>query len=285
MNTILLPTDFSDNSHNALKYGLEIAKALKTDVIIFHANHVPVIAPNTPVGVYDSLIINDEKKQKESLIKLKDKIYAEMGITEKEVPVRCVVKLGFAVDEILNIAEEQNIGLVVMGTQGATGLQKAFIGSNAASIIKGSKKPILSVPFKSQFKGINKIALATDFHHIEDKKAILPLLEIALLFNAEVQVFNVRKDKTQVPTFEEAAEGLDLEEALVSVKHSFHFSESDKAIEGIEGFVKESNSDILAMIPRKLTFWESLFSSSHTEEIAMDALLPLLILPETETNV
>ncbi|MBA3900335.1 MAG: universal stress protein [Bacteroidetes bacterium] len=282
MNTILLPTDFSESSMNSVKYGLEIAKALKTDVIIFHANHVPVIAPNTPVGVYDNLIINDEQKQKESLNKMKDRIYSEIGISETEVPVRCIVKLGFAVDEIVNVAEDEKVGLIVIGTQGATGLQKALIGSNAASVIKSSKVPVLSIPFASAFNGIKKIALATDFHHIEDKEVVSPLLEIALLFNAEVLVFNVRKDKAEVPTFEQAAEGLDLEEALKSVIHSFHISENENAIMGIEGFVKGSNADILAMIPRKQSFWANLFSTSYTEEIALDALVPLLILPETK---
>jgi nucleotide-binding universal stress UspA family protein len=280
MKTILLPTDFSDTANNAIKYGLEIAKALKTDVVLFHSNHVPVIAPNTPVGVYDNLMINDEKRQKESLIKLKDKIYAEMSLTEEEVPVRCIIKLGFAVDEILDFSQEDDIGLIVMGTHGASGLQKAIIGSNVSSVIKSSKKPVLSIPSGSVFQGIKKIALATDFHHIKDKNVVAPLLEIALLFNAEVLVFNVRKDKTKVPTFEQAAEGFDLNLALGTVNHSFHFSENENSVAGIESFIKSSNAEILAMIPRNLGFWENIFSTSHTEEIALDANVPLLILPE-----
>lgn len=285
MKSILLPTDFSEISDNALRYALEIAKALKTEVVFFHANHIPVIAPNTPVGVYDNLIVTDDKKQKEALVSFKNKIYQETGITEAEVPSRCIVKLGFAVDEIEAIAEEENIGLIALGTHGASGLQKALIGSIAASVVKKSKCPVLAIPAGAVFQGINKIALATDFHHLENKITISPLLEMALLFNSEVLIFNVRKDKANMPTFEEAVEGMDLEEILQDIDHSFHISENNDITKGIEEFVKNQNADILAMIPHPHSFWDSLFTTSYTEEIALDAVVPLLTLPEKRSNV
>jgi nucleotide-binding universal stress UspA family protein len=279
MKPILLPTDFSENSKSALRYGLEIAKRLKAEVIFFHANHVPVIAPNTPVGVYDNLIITDEKKQKESLEHLKSTLYLELGLSEEEVPSKCVVRLGFAVDEIVNEAEDENVGLIIIGTEGASGLQKALVGTNAASAIKKSHIPVLTVPTGTIFNGIRKIALATDFHHVEDKNIITPLLEMALLFDAEILIFNIRKDKSTQPSFEEAAEGFVFEEAFSKVKHSYFLSENKNITQGIEDFVKEHKADLLVMMPHKQGFWEGLFSTSYSQEVAQDAVSPLLTLP------
>jgi nucleotide-binding universal stress UspA family protein len=280
MNTIILPTDFSDNSINAIRYGLEIAKVTKAEVIFFHVNHVPVIAPNTPVGVYDSLITYDEEKQMQALEDLRESIYKELNLNPTEVKSRCVLKLGFAVDEIINISEETNAGLVVLGTEGASGFKKIFLGSNASGVIKKTPCPVLSIPQDYRFSGIRKIALATDFHHVEDKLILSPLLEIAVLFGAEINILHVKTDKDSVPEFSETSEGFELKEFLNEVPVSFRIIENKDVVKGIEKFIEEQKIDILAMMPHKQTFWESLFNKSYTEEIALDAIAPLLILPE-----
>ena len=280
MKSILLPTDFSINASNAIRYGLHIAKVTKADVIFFHANHVPVIAPNTPVGVYDNLIRTDEEKQLQSLYELRDKMYAEMGINKEDIPSQCIVKLGFAVDEITEAAKEFNTGLIIMGTQGASGLKKAFIGTNTASVIKNAVCPVLAVPDSAYYKQIKKIVLATDYHFTKDDKILAPLLEMALLFDAEILILNVKREMEEVPTFDQAVEGLKIENTFKPVTHSFHFSENDNVISGIESFMQQSNADILTMIPHKPTFFENLFKKSYTEEIAFHANIPLLTLPE-----
>jgi nucleotide-binding universal stress UspA family protein len=282
MNTIILPTDFSDNSINALKYGLEIARITKADVVFFHVNHVPVIAPNTPVGVYDTLITYDEEKQMHALEELRDSLFAELGINHSEISSRCLLKLGFAVDEIINVSEEENAGLVVLGTEGASGFKKIFLGSNASGVIKKTPCPVLSIPQDCTFKPIKKIALATDFHHIEDKNILSPLLEIAILFGAEIIILHVKKEKDSVPEFSQTAEGFEMKEFLQSAPVSFHVIENKDVVNAIEQFLKEKQIDILAMLPHKQTFWESLFSKSFTEEIALDAVGPLLTLPQNQ---
>ncbi|MDQ3193302.1 MAG: universal stress protein [Bacteroidota bacterium] len=280
MKTILLPTDFSENASNAVRYGLNIAKATKASVIFFHANHVPVIAPNTPVGVYDNLIRIDEEQQLESLHQLRDKLYAELGINLEDVPSKCIVKLGFVVDEISEAAKEFNIGLIVMGTQGASGLKKTFIGSNTVSVIQNGVAPLLSVPETAKYKKIEKIVLATDYHLSKDEKVHSLLLEIALIFNSEVLILNVKPELEKVPSFDQAVEGLKIESVFKPIKHSFHFSENDDIVDGIESFVKQKNADILAMMPHKKSAFEALFTKSYTEEIAFQADIPLLTLPE-----
>jgi nucleotide-binding universal stress UspA family protein len=280
MRTILFPTDFSDNSLNAIKYGLHIAKATKADVLFLHVNHVPMIAPNTPVGVYDTLIRENEHKQQKNLEDLRDRAYRESEISPDEVQSECLIKLGFAVDEISEMPIKYNIGLIVMGTHGASGLKKALIGSNTASVIKKATCPVLSIPTSCTFEDIDKIVLATDFNHHTDDKVFAPLLELSVLFGAEVLIFNVRKHLEEVPSFKEANEGLKVEEALKIVNHSYHFSENDDIAEGIKKFVEEQQPDLLAMLPHRHTFFENLFSKSYTEEMALSIEIPLLTLPE-----
>jgi nucleotide-binding universal stress UspA family protein len=279
MNTILLPTDFSDNSLNAIVFGLNIAKVTNADVLFLHVNHVLVIAPNTPVGVYDTLILQEQENQQRNLELFKNKAFAKAGIAPEEITSECLIRLGFAVDEITEIPAKYKVGLIVMGTHGASGLKKALIGSNTASVIKKASCPVLAVPAFATFKDIDKIVLATDFNYTIDDEVLIPLLEISVLFGAEVLVLNVRKHLDEVPSFHEANEGLKVEQALKNVSHSYHFSENDNITRGISDFIKDQRPDLLAMLPHKHTFFETIFTKSNTEEMAFSSEIPLLTLP------
>ena len=280
MKKILLPTDFSDNAYNAICYGLKIAQKTGTEVLFFHANHVPIITPDTPVGMYESIIVNEDKRQLELLVQLKDKLFNQLNITPGQVKAKCIVKPGFSVDEIIDLVENENISLIVMGTKGASGIQKLLMGSNTASVIKKASCPVLAVPDNVRFKGISKIVLATDYHEINDKKTLTPLLEIALLFNSELLIFNVKEEEEQIPSFSKAAQGLKLETAFMPVNHSYHFSEDGNVIGAIKEFVEKTNADMLVLIPHKRTLFEQIFSTSVSKEIAFQTKIPLLTLPE-----
>jgi nucleotide-binding universal stress UspA family protein len=173
--------------------------------------------------------------------------------------------------------------MIVMGTTGASGMKKALVGSNAASVIKRSKCPVLAVPQQCSFKGIEKIVFAADFHETKDDRALAPLLELALLFGSEVVVLNIRKELKEIPSQEEAYEGLRIESAFKPLSHSYHFMENEDAAKGIKEFTQQSGADVLAMIPRRHSFFEDLFGTSTTEELALHAQVPLLALPENDS--
>lgn len=280
MKKILLPTDFSENAYNALCYGLKIAQKTGADVLFFHANHVPIIIPDTPTTMYESVIANEDKRQLEALVKLKDKLFKQLNITPEQVKADCMVKPGFAVDAIVEVVKDENIGLIVMGTKGASGIKKLLLGSNTASIIKKVDCPVLAVPDTAQFKGIDKIVFATDYHEINDKNVLTPLVEMALLFDSELLIFNVKEEEEQVPSVSQAAEGLKIETAFKPVNHSYHFSEDGDIPEAIEEFVEKTNADLLVLMPHRPNLFEQLFTTSVTKEIAFQTKIPLLTLPE-----
>jgi hypothetical protein len=76
--------------------------------------------------------------------------------------VEVVSSQGFAEDCIITEAETKKADLLVMGTKGATGLREAFIGTITAGVIESINIPVLVVPEKAKFTGMNDPAASCE---------------------------------------------------------------------------------------------------------------------------
>lgn len=140
---IVIATDGSKNVQRAISHGIEFAKLSGA---IVHALYVV----NTPSTISDwtagketiyKIMKNDGQKAVSKIMKIGE---------ASGVEVREVLLEGYPSSEIIDFAENNNIDLIVMGTLGATGLERFLIGSVAEKVVKGSKVPVLVVRSKKQ---------------------------------------------------------------------------------------------------------------------------------------
>lgn len=272
MKKILVPTDFSDNAKNALNYALQVAEKTKAEVILFHAFHAPVVDAQMPGNMIASLVKEEEKISKQKLKGLIKEIQSQKQFAK--IKCRFVVSLGFSVEEINSAAADQNVDLIVMGTKGASGLKELMIGSNTAAVIEKCRVPVLAIPDKAKFAMIEKIVYATDFKS-DDLSVIGKLAEFAKLFNAQIAVLHIS------PASEKDADAK-LDKLFTEVKYkldyermSFHILNKDKIAEGIDGFVKYSEADLLAMATYQRGLFDSLFHKSITKKMVLHTHIPL----------
>lgn len=283
MQNILVPVDYSDDAANAALYALEIAAKSKSEIIFLHTYHVPVVVTEAPAAQsYELFIENVQKDEEQKMNKFLDRLMAFENGKFKSIDISTQVRLGFAKEIILEIAENDKTNLIVMGTRGASGIKKALIGSNTSDIIKKSKVPVLAVPEGASFKGLYRIVFACDYHLTENENRLYVLTELALLFNSEVLIFNVVDDKEKLPSFDHALQGLKIENVLRGAEHSYHFADKDSrdVSEIIDDFIVSQKADMLVTIPKRLDFISSLFHKSLTKEMACHSKVPLLTLPE-----
>src|SRR5687767_1360079 len=123
MKTILVPTDFSEASQNALDYAAEIAKPLKAKLILFHAYHLPIVSGQMPVNLPSEVEI--EKETMDILRRMGQALHKKHG---PKIHVAIVSKLGLAVDLINELVKANNIDLIVMGMQGGGLITQKLIG-------------------------------------------------------------------------------------------------------------------------------------------------------------
>lgn len=274
MKTILVPTDFSKISHNAIDYAVQIASLTKAKIILFHIYYVPIITSDVMVvPPIDEL----DEGCTTSLTKIGNSIHEKYG---KKIDIEYKCKYGFPIDEINSFAIESKADLIVMGMQGAGYLSEKIMGSITTSLIRKSKCPVLAIDSHVKFKPIKKIVLASDFNEISNKDILKPLKEFVHLFKSELSVLNVVPELETVPMMSKAKSGIKLEHALEDVKHSFYFSQNEDVVDGINDFIKANNMDMVVMIPRKHSFLKSVFNETDTKRIAFHTKVPLLAIHE-----
>lgn len=141
---ILVPTDFSEDSEQALQTAVEIAGKYKSRVFLLH-----VIGGTLQQAVADYHIDQRtlERVLNESILFSDEKLQETLNKYPKtrEVKVITEVRKGFPLDEILREAAERGVDLIVIASHGKTGLKKYFLGSVAEKVLKEAKCPVLLV--------------------------------------------------------------------------------------------------------------------------------------------
>ena len=140
---ILVPTDFSDDSDEALKQALELAKQYNSKVYLLH-----VVEPVTQCAGDYCLDTANLKQIEASDIKhsenmMQRKLEKYRGI--QGVEVISDIREGDPVDEIIKEQEERGVDLIVMPSHGKTNFLKRLMGSISEKIMEEAKSPVLLV--------------------------------------------------------------------------------------------------------------------------------------------
>lgn len=139
---ILLASDFSRASQPAFAKAVELARALKADLLITHA-----VAPIVPVdGAMYVGAVDWDAVEKESRAAAQIELdRLATAARRRRIRVATVLTRGYAADEIVRTAKRRKASLVVMGTHGRTGLSRLVMGSVATRVIAGAPCPVMTV--------------------------------------------------------------------------------------------------------------------------------------------
>jgi nucleotide-binding universal stress UspA family protein len=138
---ILYPTDFSDVSKKALDYIKQLKEGGAKEVTILHVldergiDAAARYAPGSAVEV--------EKKMREDAgqeIKVIEKELKEHGL---KVDAR--ITIGIPLREILNIDENEDISVIVIGSHGKSNVEEMLLGSVSEKVVRKCKKPVLVI--------------------------------------------------------------------------------------------------------------------------------------------
>lgn len=276
-SNILVPVDFSDNSHSAARYALYLGRHLKANITLFHAVTVPVVVGDYPSAVPVEIDTEPSKEEIEKLRKELQQTLDEDG--DSSVVLNTRVEVGFTVDSIMEVAKDIDADMIVMGTTGASGVEKFFIGTNAASVIDRSEIPVLLIPANAKVKPLKEIVYATNFDP-EDDIMMDTLLQFAKIFGSKIHCLHV-SDK---PDVEDKVNLDDLEETSwhkeMGVEVEFKNIEGTDTLKALDSFIDANNIDLLVMLTHRRTIMQRLFSRSVTKEMAFHTQIPLLVFKE-----
>lgn len=143
LREILVPTDFSKSSRMSVDYAIELARKFGSKIHLLNVvQPLPPLAGDYPATCPDLLTGGSSSPLNQSQ-SLMGALSDEM--VKKGVPVITHCREGFPFDEILLLAKEQKVDLIVMGTHGLTGLSHVLLGSVAEQIVRNAPCPVLTV--------------------------------------------------------------------------------------------------------------------------------------------
>jgi len=270
MKTIIVATDYSNDANNAMLYAAELARVANARLVLLNAYNLSLPGSNTilPVSLIDTAIKNNQAHLKE----IADGIATTYGIS-----VDHIARVANLKEELDYQAVHLQADLIIIGLSRV--YEDSIFNSVAISIMRHSKYPVLVVPEDASFKGISTILFAYDPDCISSANKLLLLKEIAGLFNAQVHVHHIEKNKSNATAEDESKCAFGLEDALKEVGHSYKDIHYNNIVEGIKEEIENTNADLLLMVPHKYSFLESIMHKSKTGMLARWVHIPLLTIP------
>lgn len=149
LESILVPTDFSEYSLHALRYGCALAEKFGAQVHLLNVveDYYPLVPEaGMMLGERDQYLSGLRTGAERELAKLPDPAWCPAG------KVTRAVQVGTAFLEIVRYAKEQQIDLVVVGSHGRSGLAHVLMGSVAEKVVRKAPCAVLTVrPGQHQF--------------------------------------------------------------------------------------------------------------------------------------
>jgi nucleotide-binding universal stress UspA family protein len=282
MKKILLPTDFSDNAYNAIKYAIDLFE--NDDCIFYLLNTYTPVLYDTEYILYSPspLSLNEiyRNKSLKGLEKVKRKIKKDFPNSKHEWEL--VSSFNMLSDEIKEQVEEKKIDLVVMGTQGATGAKMILFGTHTVHAIKKTNCPLLAIPSGFKFKSLENILFPTDYNLNFTTEHLKFLREISKNHASTIHVVNVYFGIP--PEANQLKSKKLLEDYFKNIPQNFYSIEKSSVSEGIQDFQKKIPVDLLAMISNKHSFFENLLFRPVINEIGFQVKIPFLVIPSGKFN-
>jgi len=270
MNKILVPTDFSKGSEDALKVAAQLAKRYNSELHVMHMIELPfdMVDPMHATSELPEAMFFMKMAHK-SFETFLDKDYLE-GVNVIEA-----IQSDNAFEGIIDSAHKKNIDLIVMGSRGASGFKEMVIGSNTEKVVRTSDVPVLVIKKEDSNFKMNDLVFACEFTD-EYKKSFMDALAFAKTANAKIHLLMVNTPSNFMTTAEAELrmnsfiDGVEMGEYTLNIYN-------DLSIEkGIINFGNSIDADVIAMSTHGRKGLSHFFNGSISEDLVNHAKRPVV---------
>jgi len=273
MKTILIPVDFSQACDNALDYALKFVQKAKFKIHLLNVYDYAFVSTDPYIWIPSSDELINENLRKLEVIR--EKIQRQFG---EQLTVICHCEPGTVIDTVNEFAEKHQVDLIIMGMQGGGFISEKIIGSTATSLMRKSVCPVLGIAKNVKYSPIERIVLATDHEDADYKNILKPLKDLIAMFHAHLYVLYIVEPAVKVE--KGIVTGARVMNALEEIPYTWHTLAEKEVAYGINQFIEDKMINVAVLVPRKHSFFYTLFHESNTEKLAFHINIPLLALHE-----
>lgn len=279
MKTILLPTDFSNNSLNAIDYAMLMFKDIECTFYILNVQKASsfvssdLMMSSQSVNLYQALVDVSKKSLSNLINTLKSKYHNDKHHFET------IMDYDNFIDAINQACEHNKVELIIMGTKGASGLEKVFFGSNTVQVMQRAETPVLAIPNNYKYKPFSRMVLISNYETAYNKKDVAIFLEFMHSNKAKeatVDVVHVSQGN-DLTKEQEGNKGI-IADYLAAMPHRFNNLKGEDVYKEVNDFIKLNKIDLLAMVNRKHSFFERLFITQKVEDFGFKTDIPFLVM-------
>lgn len=280
MKNILLPTDFSKNSINAINFAIKLFEHTPCNFHILNVQKASsfitddMMAVSTSATIYNTLV-DAAKKSIANIIS-----HIENKSKNENHAFNSLVDYDNFVDSINQSCEKYHVDFIVMGTKGASGLEKVIFGSNTVHVMQRCKTPVLAIPDGCRYKGLDSIAFTSSFSSSYTMKDLEPLKELIVSNNSKLKVIHVVEENN---IEENISQNMDFFNANFKQVEYNRITSDDKNIyNNIHDYTVNNNIKMIAMLSKKHSFLERLFTKHSVETFAFKIDIPFLVMKKSD---
>lgn len=268
MKRILLPTDFSKNSINAIHYAMELFEKRSCEFFLLNIQKpsqyiTEELMRSTPTDSVYEAVSQDNKKQLEDLKESLMETYVN-----RPYHFKTVFDFDILEDAIQQLVNAETIELVIMGTNGATDAAEVIFGSNTLRVIRNVHCPILAIPENYKYHGFSSLLFSLMHEEHFHPEVLTPLSDLLRDHVVSLEVL-------QIDTHEELPESPILSQFAAI---NYHPVESIPAAHAISSYEQLLPVDMHAIYIKPKSFFQRLFSGNDTAKLSYISKVPLLVL-------
>lgn len=269
MKKIIVLTDFSEQSVNALKAAADLAKKNSLELLVVHMLELNQALITSPEGVY--------AEQTVFMVKLAEKNLKEFLDTPilDGVKVTPIIKHYKVFSELDAIADEHKADLIVMGSNGASGLEEFFVGSNAEKVVRNASIPVLVIKGMLEKFNLERFVFACDFNE-DNLPAFQRAREFAKTFNATMELVYINTPNDEFLSNRDAYQRINkfLNKANTGQQVEIY---NDYSVEqGILNYGKSILADAIALPTHGRKGLSHFFNGSIGEDVVNHASIPVI---------
>jgi nucleotide-binding universal stress UspA family protein len=279
MKTILVATDLTTSSSQALDWARLLARHYKAALTLTHIYTMPTPpVSGAPLGLADTastveMTSDLEAISREQVDKLANQLCSE-GFT-----VQTDWRIGPIGDEIRTAAEEHNADLIITGRSDMSSFFDRLIGTSATSVAEKASCPVLVVPAVAENQSaavqLRTIVFASPLE-TNDTTPFRSVLDMARQFGAVLHLLTVHAEN-QPNLYSDQDALAELNQAAEGTSFRKHTVEARTVTDGIHKYLEEHPADLLVMTSRERGFLDGLLNPSLTGKILSTSMIPVLV--------
>jgi len=270
MKKILIPTDFSEQAENALQVAAQLAKTYDCEIYLLHIIELPideVDALSSHSDFPEAVFFMKLARQK--FEKLKNKDYLQ-GLTVHETVAFQEIFKG-----VFHICKKHDIDLIIMGSNGVSGLKEMIIGSNTEKVVRTSETPVLVIKNQHKSFQVNHFVFASDFKE-ESKPSYGKALHFAKILNANMHLLMVNTPNNFKTSAESKAAMQVFADSFDYPNQSINIYNDVNIESGIMNFSESISAELIGMSTHGRQGISHFFNGSISEDLVNHAKRPVI---------